>query len=333
MPERRAIVSVIIPAYNTEKSLSKVIDSAIAQMIPAEIIVINDGSTDKTSEVARFYRNHIYYLEQTNQGQGAARNAGIRAAQGEFIAFLDADDYWLPGFLERCVYFLNQHPEVIAVNTGFIVRDADGNETIFPKALHGPSRITTPLVLNNFFSFWAEQDHVRTGTVLIRKSIIDQAGDQRADLRVSQDLEYWGYLATFGPWGFIPEPLWVGNSRAAAASGWLRKYHQRRKLCPTVELWEKRIVPRLQPEDRTAFNVVRGRVAAGYAQNKILGGASGEARHIVEKYGETMPNNWLTALLRTGARYGAIGWQLACWLVKLKETTKALGLNRWVKRR
>lgn len=325
-------ISVIIPAYNAEQSLATAVDSALAQSTPLEVIVADDGSTDNTAEVARSYGNRIHYIKQTNQGQGSARNAGLSVAQGEFIAFLDADDYWLPGFLERCVHFLNQYPEAIAVNTGFIVRDADGNETILPKALHGLSRITAPLVLDHFFSFWAEQDHVRTGTVLIRKSVIDQAGGQ-ADLRVSQDLEYWGYLATFGPWGFIPDPLWVGNSRAAAASGWLRKYHQRRKLCPTVELWEKRIVPRLRPEDLTAFNVVRGRVAAGYAQNKILCGASGEARQIVEKYGATMPNNRLTALLLTGARYGAIGWQLACWLVKLKETIKALGLNRWVKRR
>ena len=326
-------VSVILPAYNAEQSLATSIDSALAQSPSLEVIVINDGSTDRTEEIALSYGNRIQYLKQANQGQGAARNSGLRLATGEFIAFLDADDYWLPPFLERCLAFLDAHPEVIAVSTGFIVKAADGSETLHPKALQGSSPIMAPLVLENFYQFWADQDHVRTGTVLIRKSVIDQAGLQRADLRVSQDLEYWGYLATYGRWGFIPEPLWVGNSRAAAASGWLRKYYQRRRLCPTVESWEQRIVPCLRQEDRAAFDVVRGRVAAGYAHNKILGGSPEDALHIVQKYGSTLPHNRLTALLCMGIRYGAVGWQLACWLVKLKEIAKAVRLSLSAKRR
>ena len=167
---------------------------------------------------------------------------------------------------------------------------------------------------------------------MIRKSIIDQAGGQREDLRVSQDLEYWGYIATFGKWGYIPKPLWIGNSRQAAIKqGWLKKYGTRRKLCPDVEQWETRIVPRLRPNQKANFEIVRGRVAMGYAHNKILGGSYKSAHHIVRKYGYSMPHCAMSKLLRFGCYGSFIGWVIACCIIYLREWTKAfrLSLGNW----
>ena len=105
-------VSVIIPAYNAEVSLGQSIDSALHQTLaPHEVIVINDGSTDGTENIAKSYGNKIIYLEQENAGPSATRNAGLHIAKGKFVAFLDADDYWSPGFLENCVSFLLKHEE------------------------------------------------------------------------------------------------------------------------------------------------------------------------------------------------------------------------------
>jgi glycosyltransferase involved in cell wall biosynthesis len=288
-------VSVIIPAYNAENSLTACIASVLGQTFkPYEVLVINDGSSDRTGEIAKRYGDKIIYIEQENQGQGAARNKGLKRAHGEFIAFLDADDYWRKDFLEHTVTFLEEHQEAIAVSTALVIQYADGGEKIMPACLQNQEKFDRPIILENFFKFWAEQDHVRTGSNLIRKSVIDQAGGQRADLRISQDLEYWGYIATFGKWGFIPEPLWVGCSRTAAIGpGWLKKYKQRRKLCPTVESWEKRIVPRLKSEDIHGFEIVRGRVAASYAHNKILAGDLNGALDIIKKYSASMPRNQL----------------------------------------
>ena len=173
-------------------------------------------------------------------------------------------------------------------------------------------------------------DHVRTGSNVIRHSVIRQAGLQCDDLRIAQDLEYWGYLATFGKWAFIPRPLWVGNSRRAARrQGWLTKYRNRRKLCPEVEQWGRRIEPRLPPCEREAYTRVRGRVALIYAQNKILAGARASAYDVVEEYGSTMPACRLSQILwrrglgggggvgsgrawrsvsRNGARPAVCGW-------------------------
>jgi glycosyltransferase involved in cell wall biosynthesis len=320
-------VSVIIPACNAGHCLAACVDSVRRQSYDDwQAIIVDDGSTDDTPAVAaRLSTGRILSVRQDNQGQGAARNNGLGLAGGEFVAFLDADDEWKPDFLRRTVGFLEAHPQAVAVSTALVVRLFDGREFVRP----GPeARRNVPAdgaMLEDFFSFWARHDHVRTGTVLMRKSTVDAAGYQRADLRISQDLEYWGYLATFGPWGFIPEPLWVGNSRAAAGrGGWLAKYARRRRLAPTVESWESRIRPRLAGRDLDSFRIVRGRVAAGLAHHMILGGRSDAALHAVRAYGGDMPATAVSRLLRIAAAAGGAAWWAACGLVQSKERLKAL---------
>ena len=323
-------VSVVIPAYNAAHCLRDAVDSALSQTCPPrEVIVINDGSTDATRTTAQSYGDRIVYLEQPNLGQGAARNAGLRIAQGEFIAFLDADDYWRPEFLSTCVRFLRSHEDVIAVSTGLIVRMFDGSEEVRPEPFcTGGEPPREPFVLENFFEFWARYDHVRTGSNLIRHSVIKQAGLQREDLRISQDLEYWGYLATFGKWGFIPRPLWVGNSRQAARQeGWLARYQQRRRLCPDVRQWGARLEPRLKPGERQGYVTVKGRVAMIYAQNKILSGARKSAYRLVQEYGATMPVCRLSRIMRWAARCGPLGWLVGCSTIRLREQVKAVRLR------
>lgn len=104
-------VSVIIPALNVEACLARAVSSVLEQLPPPfQVIVLNDGSTDKTAEVARGFRERIRYLEQTNQGAAAARNVGLAAATGKYVAFLDSDDYWQPGFVEKTINFMEAHP-------------------------------------------------------------------------------------------------------------------------------------------------------------------------------------------------------------------------------
>jgi glycosyltransferase involved in cell wall biosynthesis len=319
-------VSVIIPAYNVESSLRKCLNSVlIGNFNNLEIILVNDGSNDQTETIARSYKNRIKYISQENRGQGAARNRGLDNANGEFIAFLDADDFWHPKFLETTVGFLKMHKEAIAVSCGAFTCYHDGQIIVSPSCLANENGPKSPILLDDFFKFWAEQDHVRTGTALIRHKVIKQAGKQRDDLRVSQDLEYWGYIATYGKWGFIPRPLWIGNSRSHAKGlDWLKRYKIRRQLCPTVESWQKRILPRLSDEQLPHFYKVRGRVASSYAQNKIISGKKKEALHIVTNYGDDMPENRLTHILRNGAKTGTMGWISACMIIKIHEYFKAV---------
>lgn len=109
----RPLVSVIVPAYNADRFLGRALRSVLAQTYPhLEIIVVDDGSTDRTPEVIRSVTDaRVRHLSQPNRGQGAARNLGIRASAGRYITFLDADDVYLPHKVERQVEFLTVHPE------------------------------------------------------------------------------------------------------------------------------------------------------------------------------------------------------------------------------
>ena len=105
-------VSVIIPSYNCARYLGRAIDSACEQTyMDYEIVLVDDGSTDDTKDVAMQYGQKVTYLYQQNQGLSAARNQGISKASGELLAYLDADDMWYPEKLERQVAFLDAHPE------------------------------------------------------------------------------------------------------------------------------------------------------------------------------------------------------------------------------
>lgn len=100
--ESKPQISVIIPVYNRERYLAETIESVLAQTYrPIEIIVVDDGSTDKTADVARRLSENIRYFYQSNSGCSAARNKGIEIALGSFISFLDSDDLWVEEKLSR----------------------------------------------------------------------------------------------------------------------------------------------------------------------------------------------------------------------------------------
>lgn len=321
---KEKVVSVIIPAYNSASSIEICINSVLNQTFENfEIIVIDDGSTDNTSTILLSYKDKIVHLEQNNQGQGAARNAGLEIACGKFVAFLDSDDYWIPDFLATTVKFLEINPEAVAVNTGYIIKKK--GEKIYGPLLSDSDKLIYKggSIIDDFFYFWGKYDHIRTGTALIRKDTIDKAGFQRADLRISQDLEYWGYIGTFGKWGFIPAPFWVGNPIPSAKKiGWNKKYKKRRKLCPTVEEWEKRIKNRLKENEFVNFKRVRGRVAIGYTHNKILSGNWRNAYSTFLNFSDDMPKNRVFHLMKLGSKLGYWGWVLICMIFKIRESIK-----------
>lgn len=316
--------SIIIPAYNSETSVGVSIDSALGQTrAPAEVIVVDDGSTDETGKVIASYGDKVVHLSQENAGQGAARNTGMAVAKGEFIALLDADDYWRPEFLERMEDFLDTHPQAVAASCAFKAERKKGD--YYGPAHHAQLKEAHPegFILDNFFDFWADYDHVRTGTVLFRRSLLEEIGLQNPELRISQDLEYWAMIASTGPWGVLPEVMWIGTSDAVARkTGWRKKYAARRKKAPTIPAWERRVVPRLAPEHQAGFARVRGRVAAGLMSAHALGGSRAHAQDLLETYGNDMPRGVSTRILEVANRFGAPGWALATSALRLIDRLK-----------
>jgi glycosyltransferase involved in cell wall biosynthesis len=107
------LVTCIIAVYNGERYLGEAIDSILAQTYqPLRVVVADDGSTDRTADVAAQYATRIIYLHQSNHGYAAAKNLGLSAAQGDFVAFLDADDLWHPEKLERQIARFRERPEL-----------------------------------------------------------------------------------------------------------------------------------------------------------------------------------------------------------------------------
>src|SRR5580693_7316547 len=106
-------VSTVIPTYNSESTLGKAIDSVIAQDLGSEIVVVDDGSTDGTDRILQAYGNSLKVIRQPNAGAAAARNTGVVAASGEYLAFLDADDAWLPDRLRLTVEALECNPKAV----------------------------------------------------------------------------------------------------------------------------------------------------------------------------------------------------------------------------
>lgn len=107
-----SLVSVIVPVYNGDLYLSEAIESVLRQVYkPVEIIVVDDGSDDETPNIAQSYAE-VRYMRQDNSGPSAARNTGIRAAHGKFIAYLDHDDIWLPNLLQVHISYLLSHPDI-----------------------------------------------------------------------------------------------------------------------------------------------------------------------------------------------------------------------------
>jgi glycosyltransferase involved in cell wall biosynthesis len=169
------LASVIIAVYNGERFLAKAIESVQAQTYrPLELIVVDDGSIDGSAGVARSYEG-IRYLYQTNQGQAAAMNAGVRAAQGEFIAFLDADDWWGPDKLAVQMQYLLEHPAVDCVI---------GQMKNMPEADGGlPLRRTRDLLLDEYAALCV-------GTLVARRAVFDQVGDFDANYRYAKDVDW-----------------------------------------------------------------------------------------------------------------------------------------------
>lgn len=190
------LVSIVIPAFNAERYLADAVDSVLAQDYPRlDIIVIDDGSTDATASIVAGFGTHVRLISQANRGCAAARNAGVRAARGDYIAFLDADDVWWPHKIRLQVDALAASGLPMAYSR-FIVWTPDATGTFPPPEqmfgmTHHPALSDCALVSGNIYPQLLLDCIVWTSTVLLEKSLLETAGPFDESLVIGEDYDLW----------------------------------------------------------------------------------------------------------------------------------------------
>ena len=195
------VVSVILTTYNRCGFLQKAVESVLAQTYPAfELIVVDDGSTDGTRQILSAYAGRLKLICQSNRGVSAARNTGIRAADGQLIAFLDSDDYWMPQKLEHQVRYFNDHPRTLLCQTEELwIRNGI---RVNPKKRHQKQ---AGLIFEKSLYLCL----ISPSAVMLRPSLLDEVGLFDESLTACEDYDLWLRVTWKYPVDLIPAPLTV----------------------------------------------------------------------------------------------------------------------------
>ena len=227
-------VSVIIPTYNRAALVQEAVASVLAQTCrDFELLVVDDGSTDGTLEALAPWDGEVKVLSlPVRRGVSGARNAGIAAAQGEWLAFLDADDLWLPEKLARQMAFMEAHPQLLLSQTEEIwVRRG---LRVNPPRSHAKAG-------GDIFLRSLERCLVSPSAVVLHRRLLDEHGGFDESLPAAEDYDLWLRLAWRYEVGLLPEPLVVkrgGHADQLSRQWGLDRYRIRalRKLLAEPEL-------------------------------------------------------------------------------------------------
>ncbi len=283
-------VSVVIPAYNAGKYIGRAIDSVLAQTHQAdEIIVVDDGSTDNTAEAVQSYGEKIHFIRQENAGASVARNTGIEAATGEWIAFLDADDEWLPDKLKLQTEHLRRNPDLMWTTGNFIrcycdknqqQDDLSGERLRNAKAAMGPKEY--------FDSYFRAHCLFATGcciTMMIRRKALAEAGLFLPGQPRINDVDMWLRIAYRWPTiGFVAEPLAVYHMDVPDSI--IKTYKDPAVICDFIDRHlalaaEHGVAEEFEPSAR--------KIIGWWIHCYILDGRGREVRTILGRHGDLYP--------------------------------------------
>lgn len=204
-------ISVVIPTYNRLSYLREALQSVFTQTRPAdEIIVVDDGSSDGTAEALADFVSTVplRIISQQNAGQAAARNRGILAAQGTWVAFLDSDDLWMPRKLEEQMAFLIRNPALDFVFGDMVNFTAENRDDEQPEVLDRTVHnycCENASDLKQFVEVLLLSNPVPTPSVVFRRSMVALVGPMREDLRCSEDFDWWFRWALCANCGFLDQ--------------------------------------------------------------------------------------------------------------------------------
>lgn len=205
------MITVVIPLYNKDNTIARALDSVLAQTYQDfEVVVVDDGSRDGGAAVVEGYTDaRIRLIRQANAGVSAARNRGIAEAKGEYVAFLDADDEWMPEFLAEIVALQQEFPNCRAQATTYVqCQNGEKKGIILNRMLfkgeHG--------VLSNYFEVATHSNPpVCSICVCIERALLQELGGFPLGIKSGEDLLTWARIATRTQWAYSLKPCAVFN--------------------------------------------------------------------------------------------------------------------------
>jgi len=275
-----ALVSIIIPSYNMADSLPRAISSALSQeWRPLEVIVVNDGSTDDTETVCRGLEGSIRWFSQSHAGAGAARNRGIREAGGRVVGFLDADDELLPGMVSALWKALDAQPDAGAAS-GVCNVLSRGRNWRLPDERLILSLGRKRAVFYDYFAAFEHRHFVATGSLLIRREVLDDAGMFNENLQAGEDQELWARIGGRYPWAFIDREVMIYNH---TPKPWRRSLPGNR----ADQHWlysEQTMRSQIRRELWESYRIVRRKTVLNQSRNLLSNGLTFEARILLDHF-------------------------------------------------
>ena len=252
LPKGVPQVSVVIPTYNSATMVVQAVESVLSQTYhDFEILVVDDGSTDNTQQAIGRFGDLVRYFKQKNQGVSAARNAGIKQARGEYIAFLDSDDIWLPDKLAEQVPWLNTDPNVGLVYCDWsVVSNGCVAHSSFLRHL--------PANSGDVFDDLIQSGFILTSGVVVRRACLDDVGDFDKSLTIAQDYDLWLRISYRWQVQLVSKCLFTKRNLAGSLSSSLSKTALER-----IALFKKtlRSLPGLKARSR---RLLRRQLAVNY---------------------------------------------------------------------
>lgn len=307
------LVSVVIPCFNAEAWVAEALDSCLAQTYPnVEIIVVDDGSTDGSVEILRRYGDRIAWEQLPQRGGGnVARNRGFARSRGEYVFFLDADDYILPEKLARQVAFLEKtgHDAVFG-DWQALFHDPDGTTRLSEVVRSGPQADVLEALLADWWT--------AVVSLLYRRSAVERVGGWDETLPVAQDRDFFLSVVLSGARvGYLPGCMGVyrrqggGTVSTASKSRWIDGHARVVRKAGEVLRRENRLTPAYRRAmARSYFKLARAGLRLSYG---LYGRMLGEALAIDPTFqpaDERAPYRWATRLVgfRPTERLASFGW-------------------------
>ncbi len=267
-------ISVVIPAYNSRAFIPDAIDSVLGQTYrDFEIIIVDDGSTDAIGELIEARYPDARCLRIEHGGPSRARNTGIRNARGEFIAFLDADDIWLPTKLEKQIEYFDGHPDVAMVFTENHYFDDSG--TIDYSFKLDKRILMKGNVPANIFLY----SGVATPTVIVRKNVFDEVGYFDEELSIAEDDNLWIRISSKYEVGLIDEILVkIRRNHASLTTDILGVIRGVEKNIELLKTKYRCLDQRMQPIIAKKISILHNNMGYYYFRNGELKAARSEYR-------------------------------------------------------